>query len=338
MEQINRQDYEGAEIDLYQCTVLFIKHKITFFVVFLFVLGIGLWHSSFFSEVYRTSVILKSSYSNEALAPRDDFKFAKDLKELIVSNSFNEILKERLGADFKNIRLEFYVVIPDKTDVLLISVDLKDKEKQLGVIILKNLVEIVSEKYLKNAEAERIDIARKINFNKRNILIAEQKNHDLQDQVNEITIRVEELIKMKTLVNTKKWRKLKGRKALSKINIPDEDMPLLLLAIQSKDNSKYLNLLDKQLNKLLLHKADLDLELGKAKSQINILQAEMNSLSNSGNYIPNLRIISQPKLSPTPIKNLKKIKTFNLLLIIGILSGALAVLLRESVANKLKKI
>ncbi|MDD5560639.1 MAG: hypothetical protein PHT50_00695 [Candidatus Omnitrophica bacterium] len=324
-----QQDYAGPEIDLFQSAHLVVKHKATFFVVFLFVFGVGLWCLFTSPEVYRTSFFLHFSGTGEASDGRDNCKSAKDLKGLIVNNSFNWALRERLNLDLKKIDWVFNVAILDKTSILQVSIDLGGKEKESGGIILQNLAEIISQDCAKNAEVEKARIAAKISFNENNIAGAKEKASDLRKRMNEIIYEENKLIEKKNFIDIDTTQILEKRQKFLKTNADTEDSTTLLLASQVESNANYLTWINKQLVKLSLSKSSLAVELEKVNSEIRNFQTEIDNLNSLVDYIPSVKILSQPKLSPMPVSS-KKMKTLGLFTAMGLLSGVLAVFLQES--------
>jgi len=325
MEQINLLHCEETEIDLCQCVKIVAKHKKTFAGVFLFVLGVGLWCFLSSPEIYRISVSLQPSVIGEALTEDNYSKFTENLKGLIMSDSFNEALGKRLNQNPNKNPLKFNVIIPDKSNILQVSIDLERKKREFGVVILQNLVKLISDRNTKSIEAKISDI-----------VSAKEKANNLQEQIREITARRDELIEKKKSINISTEQILKKRDELLKANAAAEDATTLLLANQVQSHFSYLIWVNKQLLELSLHKVRLGLELRNINSLINNFQMEIASFKISKDYIPSLRVISQPKVSPIPISS-KKMKTLGLFLVMGVFSGVLAVLLQEFWVSKLRK-
>lgn len=336
MEQINLLDCEETEIDLCQCIKLVAKHKKAFIGVFLFVLGIGLWCFLSSPEIYRISVLLYPSTINEVLSSGNDSKSAKDLEDLIINNSFNRALRKKLNLDPNKNNLEFNVAILDKSKILQVGIDLDSKEKESGVAILQNLSEIISESYAKRFEIESANIVSKVKLKERAIMSAKEKAKSLKEQIREAAAKEDKISKKKDFIITNTAQILGERERLLKISAAIENSGTLFLANQIKDNSSYLKWANKQLSELSLRKEQLGLELKNINSQINNLQMEIDKLDISKDSIPSLRILSQPKVSPTPV-NSKKIKNLGLFITIGLLSGLLAVFLQESRKGKQKR-
>lgn len=336
MEQIGQQYCEEGEIDLCQCFKVIAKRKKTFFAVFLFVLVVGIWCFLASPKIYRISVLLQQPSFGQVLSGDDGLKLAQDLKGLITSHYFKEVLKKRLNLDLDKKHMKFNVAVPDKTEMLKVSVELPDKEKGSGVAILQNLVELVSESYAQRLQIEEIDISRRMKFKENVIASAKEKARNLETQAREIAGKQAELSQERELVNISSAQILEKREGLLKANSGTEDAYTLLLANQVKNNSIYLNEVNNQIGKLSLRKEQLGFELKSIDSQIRNFQAEAENLRVRINYPSSLKIVSPPEISSLPVRT-KENKTLVLFLMMAVFSGALAVFVQESRSRRFKK-
>ena len=126
----NSQNYAEVEIDPSQYIQVIVKRKKTFIAVFLLILAIGFINSLLSPKMYRTSMMIQPPAVGPSLTGANDLETAENLKGLIVNGAFNEELRKRLGLDFDKDHLGFQVVIPSKTNILQISVDLENNKKE----------------------------------------------------------------------------------------------------------------------------------------------------------------------------------------------------------------
>ena len=291
MEQ-NSQNYEEVEIDLSQYLKVAVKRKKTFIVVFLLTLAIGIAYILFSPKIYRISMMIQPPVSGEVLTGANDLESAENLKGLIINKAFNDELSRRLNLDPGKAHVEFKVIIPDKTNILKVSVDLESKKKEFGVVLLRNLGDLISDSYAKRIEAERADIASQVKFNERAIINAKEKATNLQEQIKEVTAREDKLREEIKFVNTNTAQILEKREGLLKGNAATESASTLLLANYLQNNSSYLNQVNNQFSELTIRRVNLDLELKNTTSQISDFQMAIDKLNIRNDFISNLRIIA----------------------------------------------
>ena len=331
----NNQNYEEVEIDLNQYIKVIVKRKKTLIAVFLLTFAIGLFNILVSPKIYRTSMMIQSPVNGEILTGANDLDSAENLKGLIVNNTFNDELGRRLNLDPGTIP-GFKVLIPDKTNILQVSVDLESKKKEFGVVLLRNLGDLISGSYAKRIESEYADIASQIKFNERAIVNAKEKAENLQEQIKEVIARRDKLREEIKFVNTNTAQILEKREGLLKGNAATESASTLLLANYLQNNSSYLNQVNNQFSELYIRRVNLNLELKITISEINDFQMMIDKLNIKNNFISNLRIISQPRVSPSPVNSGKK-KTLAISIVMGLFLGVLAIFLQEFWVNNLAK-
>ena len=334
MEQ-NSQHYEEMEIDLSQYIKVVAKRKKTLIVVFLLTLAIGIIYLLFSPKIYKISMMIQPPVSGEVLTGANDLEPSDNLRGLIINNAFNDELSKRLNLDPGTAPVEFKVKIPDKTNILQVSVDLESKKKEFGVVLLRNLGDLISDSYAKRIEAERADITSQIKFNDRAIINAEERAKNLQEQIKEVTVREDKLREEIKFINTNTAQILEKREGLLKGNATTESASTLLLANYLQNNSSYLNQVNNQFSELAIRRVNLSLELKNTTTQISDFQMAIDKLSIRNNFISNLRIISPPRVSANPISPNRK-RIFALSIVIGLLLGIFAVFLQEFWVNNLK--
>ena len=291
MEQ-NNANYEEVEIDLSQYVKMIVKRKKTFIAVFMLILAIGVTYVLFSPKIYRISMMIQPPVVGPSLTGGNDLEPAENLRGLIINGAYNEELKKILNMDLDKNHLDFKVVIPSKTNILQVSVDLENKKKEFGIVLLRNLGDLISDSYAKRIEAERADIASQVKFNERAIVNAKGKAKNLQEQNKEVTAREDKLREEIKFINTNTAQILAKREGLLKGNVTMEAASTLLLANYLQNNSSYLNQVNNQFSELTIRRVNLSLELKNIDSQISYFQMAIDKLNIRNDFISNLRIIA----------------------------------------------
>lgn len=338
MKQASRWNCEETEIDLYQCIKVLIKRKITFVVVFLLFFAAGLGWSLSFPKIYRISAVIQSSVSRGAsLAIADDLESAKSLKNLIINNAFNETLSKRLKLYPDDNCLRFDVVIPDKTNKLQISIDLEKSKKEFGVVILRNLADLISERYDRQTETKLVDISSQIKSKEHFIESVKKEANNLQKQVKEIKDEDSGMRKKIKALNAKMAQILANLKVALKEKAAEDNADITLsLNNLIQNDLNYSNHLNDQLSELSIRKDKLNFEVGNIDYQISDARMKIEKLNSNRNFIPSIRILSQPKISSLPIKVIRG-KVLVLMINMGVLFGVLAVFLQEYWSTRHRK-
>jgi len=324
----NIQNYSETEIDISQYIDVVIKRKFTLIVIFLLVLAVGVACILFSPKKYRSVMMIQPPVSGEALTGASDLESAENLKGLIINNAFHDDLSKRLEWDQEKEPIIFKVSIPASTNILQVSVDLDAKKKKMGLVILRNLADLISNSYTRRIEAEHADISSQIKSRERAIINAKEKSKSLQDQINEIISRKNKLREEIQSVNNNTAQILEKRQGLLKGNAATESASTLLLANYLQNNSSYLNQVNNQLSELAMRRVNLELELKNATVQINNYQTGIEKLNIKNDFISNLRIIFQPKLLPYPVGPSKK-KVLAIAVIAGLFLGFVVIFLQE---------
>jgi uncharacterized protein involved in exopolysaccharide biosynthesis len=337
MGQSSQQDYDDAKIDLGQYIKVLAKRKKTFIGIFLLIFAIGMGYVLSSPKIYRVSALLQPPVSGEVLTGANDIESAENLKGLIVNNAFNEALRKKMNLDQNRNDMEFGVIIPNKTNILQVSIDVESKKKEFGITALQSLVDLISESYNQRIAAKTAEIVSQIKFNERSIINAKEDANNLQEQIKEVASREDKLREEIRLINENTAQILSKREGLLKDNTDKESASILLLANYLQNNSSYLNQVNNQFSELLLRKVNLDFKLKKIDSQIINFQMAIEKLKISKEFISNLRILSQPRVSSGPVRPNKK-KILVVSLVLGLFSGAFAVFLQEFWANNFRKV
>ena len=151
--------YDGAaEIDLREYLKILCKHQRIFFIVFCLIFILGLVRIPFLPKIYRVSMLVQPPNLGKILSPGGNLEFAENLKSSVLSGVFNDELNQRIGLDLSADRLKFITEIPYKTDSLKISIDLDDRKKDLGVVILRDLADVIASRYARQIELKSLEI------------------------------------------------------------------------------------------------------------------------------------------------------------------------------------
>jgi len=333
------QNPEEIEIDLSWYIKVLLKYKKTFIAVFLLIIAIGfVYKLNLFNpapKIYRITTLLQPPVRGEALTGANDLESAENLKGLIVNKAFDEALRKRLKLAPDKNDFVFNVAIPDKTNILQVSIDMESNKKEFGLEILQNLIDLITETYVNRIDAIVADIASQIKFNELSIVNAQEKAKNLEEQIKEIIGREDKLKEELRFINTNTVQILDNRKGLLKAKAVTENAALSL-ASYFQNNSSYLNQVNNQFIELSLRKINLGLELKYIDPQVKNMQMAIDKLNISKGFISNLKILSLPRVSSVPLSQKKK-KISPLSLVIGLFSGAVTVFLQEFWATKLKK-
>jgi len=324
----NQQCIQEDEIDLSQYIKVILKRKKTLIAVFLLTLAIGFTSILFSPKIYKASMMVQPPVAGPSLTGANDLESAENLKGLIANGAFDDELRKSLNFDSNNVNLEFKVVIPSKTNILQVSIDLEDKDKELGIDLLQSLSKVISNRFAKSIEAKLADVSNQIKSNERGIINSKEKAKNIQEQIKEISLREDKLLEELKAVNLNMAQIWEKRDIYLKENASSGNSPALFLASYLQNNSNYLNQLNNQSSDLSIRRANLNLELKNSDSQVSELQMAIDNLTITKDFISNLRIISQPRISPSSIGSNKK-KTLVISIVMGLFLGVIAVFLQE---------
>jgi len=325
----NSPGYDEMEIDLSKYVEVFVSRKKTFFLVFLLVLTAGFAYLTFCPKIYRISMIIQPPFSDQEIDKKNkdtQFEAAENLRGLVANGVFNEELSKRLNLG-SNIP-EFAAVIPDKTNILKVSVDLESKKKEFGIVLLNGLAGVISDNYAKRINDNAFDLADRIKQKERGIISAKEKAKNLQEQLKEVSAREDKLKEEIAGINTNTAQLLDKRQKLSKDNTSSENALIFLFTNFIQNNLSYSNQLNNQLSELSIRRANLNFEIKNIDSEISDFEMNIDKLKRNEEFISNVKIIVQPKASFNSVSPNKK-KVVALLIFAGLFFGVLAVFAQE---------
>ena len=177
----NQQYIQEDVIDLSQYIKVIANRKKTFLTVFLLILAAGIAYILFSPKIYRASMMIQPPVVGPSLSGANDLETAENLKGLIVNGVYNEKLKKISNIDSEIGSLNFKVKIPDKTNILKVSIDLEGRKKELGVDLLQGLSKTIFNSFVKSIGAKVGDILNQIKSNERAIISTKEKAKNLQE-------------------------------------------------------------------------------------------------------------------------------------------------------------
>ncbi len=325
-------------VSFYDYLKVFLRRKNTFITVFLLIIVIGGIRTYLFvpSQLYRATIMIQPPVIGESLTGANDLISAENLRSLIKNNVFSYQLRDKNWPDLNPDALDFSVEIPEKTNILRVSLDLDSTSKDRGAVILKKLCEVISRHFAKRIEAKLTDLDNQIKQNERNIINTRERQKNLRVQIDEITNREDKLREELKAISKNTEQILNKREELFVGNSSTESASTLLLANYLQNNSSYLNQVNNQFSALSLRRGDLDLEIKTIDSQISDFQMAIEKLNLNKSFISNLKIIGEPKIYLTSplISNNKKMALY---MMIGLLFAILAVISHEFWIRKLDR-
>jgi len=197
----NQQYIQEDVIDLSQYIKVIANRKKTFLTVFLLILAAGIAYILFSPKIYRASMMIQPPVVGPSLSGANDLETAENLKGLIVNGVYNEELKKISNIDSEISSLDFKVEIPNKTNILKVSIDLERRKKELGVDLLQGLSKTISNSFAKSIGAKVGDILNQIKSNERAIISTKEKAKNLQEQIKETSFREDKLLEELKVVN-----------------------------------------------------------------------------------------------------------------------------------------
>ena len=335
MEQ-HGQSCDEIVLDIREYINVVVKRKITFISVFLLIFALGVTSILFSPKLYNITMMIQPPVVGESLTGASDLESAESLKGMIINGAFDEQLKKKMDIDLNTGSLGFQVVIPEKTNILRVSVIQGSKTREFGIVLLQNLYDSISTVYAKRIAIKNSDIDNQIIQKELAISNVKEKIDNFQAQIKEIFDREDKLMDEVKKTNINTTQILDKREKTMKDSTPVESIPNLLLTNLLQNNLSYLNQLNNQFSELSIRRSNLDLEIKDTESQIKSIQIDIDKLKENKLFVSNLKLIAQPRVSPTPIGPSKK-KTLAISIVMGLFIGLLAVSLQEFWLNNLVK-
>jgi|GEM_PF-1677729 len=314
---------------------ILLKHKMILALVFFLVFLSGVAYLQLSPKMYLISMMVQAPTLETDLpsvetdlSGKSNLETAENIKYLILSNFFSTELAKRVKSDLTAQELNFAVEIPQKTNVLKINIVLSEDKKELGVVLLRNLSDLISEYYARRINGKIMGIANQIKQNEEAIENSKERIKNLQNQESAIILRRDKLAEEIKAVTANTEEMLSRREELSKKGDGTENITILFLSNIIQSNFTFASQLNSQLSDLSIRIMGLPLEIKTINSQINDLQMAINKLKVSKEFISSLKVIDQPKISPSPVSPDKK-KILALSMFIGLFLGVAAVFAKE---------
>lgn len=332
----NQPFMQKDEIDLSRYVNVLIKHKVTFIVVFLFSLVVGIGRVAFSPKVYKIAMIIQLPIIEEFLAERNPpNSISENLKFLILNNAFNGEIFNRLGLDPSKANLDFEVSIPSNTNLITISIYEGSKDKELGKRALSTLYEILSRKYSSLIQLKNDEVDNEIKIILNNITNLEENVNPLEDRLKEIDLHQEKLYDEIKSISTNTVDLVNKRDILLKNASKDNEVSSLLYSNTIQLNLGYVNQLNNQLADFKSRAIDRRSEIQNLKTQINNYQIEINKLKLKKQLFSNLKILKEPDVSRVPLDSSRKGYIVTAIFL-GLILAIVAVFLKEYLGTVLK--
>ncbi|MCX5694542.1 MAG: Wzz/FepE/Etk N-terminal domain-containing protein [Candidatus Omnitrophica bacterium] len=326
------KDLKEIEVDLSRYIKVVVKRKKTFVAVFLLIVAIGFVYALFSPRIYRISMMIQPPVVGPSLTGANDLESAENLKGLIINGAYNDELRKILNMDLDKDFPNPMVVIPSKTNILRISVDLEGKNKDFGVVFLQGLSKLISDSYAKRIEAKVNEIISQIKSNERVIINAKEKAKSLQDQIKGVEAREDKLKEEIAAISLNTTQILNKREGLLKNNAALQNESIFLLTNFIQNNLSYVNQLNNQFSELSMRRVNLNLGFKNTDTAISNAEMEIDKLNINKSFVSNLKIIAQPKVLPNPVSS-RKLTILLISIVKGLFFGMIAVFLSEFWVN-----
>jgi uncharacterized protein involved in exopolysaccharide biosynthesis len=311
MNTNNHSDLKKTEIDLREYLAILIKHRMIFIGTLLCVFLLGLTWSLVVPNVYRAAATIQFSVSGETLPKAEDVEYAQKLKALIMNGAFNDTLNKRLGLDPRGNRLEFDVAIPDKSNILHVSIDTKKNDNISGEDVLRELCNLIPKDQSGLDDITMAGMISDIRSREAYLVRSGEALAAMERQIEEIMKREDALRTEAKNLNLEIARMSSDTKP--------EAPGLIKKALQRSDY------ISDQLRELSAQKE-------RTYHQIRVLAYQINEcliiVSKHKKFFPRLKILSQPRVYRQPIGATQKKILFSMVNL-GLFLAAAAVFLLE---------
>ncbi len=233
---------------------------------------------------------------------------AENIKAKIESGIYNSRILKRLNIDPQKTQLKFKAVNPKDTKLIKISSEWEQDKIVIGTEVLDQLVTELSHDYEKVVQANIEDFDKQvllklsgIQGKKNDIKLKEAIIKNIRERKSEL---VQEIKRAKN--NTERLVQQRDR-VLDGSTGDREDIALLLYFTTVQQNVAYFNQLNNQLNKLTSKENEITTEVEQLKQNMNDINTEIDRLNIEKSYIENIKLISKPEVSTSPIKPKKEL-------------------------------
>ena len=201
-----------------------------------------------------------------------------NVKSKIESGAYESKIIKKLGVDPKKYKFKFKVVVPKKSNTLIIRIESKDIN--MHVQACSFLFSELLKEYHHYVDSRKAELDRTINMNNQRLDIGVTEKKYLENEIIQVRNNTKKTIEERNMLIKKSGNSSGKLSLLIYTNIIQQDM-------------KYYNELNDQLNRLMKNNE-------KIKKEIEVLQIKSKS-------VENIRLIQPAQSSACPIKPKKKL-------------------------------
>lgn len=331
----NQHLVQEYEVDLSRYIKVIMKRKMTFILVFLLTFASGFARIQFSPKIYKITMVIQLPIIGESLTNKNYPETLENIKFLLSNGAFNAEIVKRLNLKPGAADLNFEVSVPPNTNFIMVSVNQKTENKELGMKILRTLFDILSDRYSVSIQLEGDRVENEIKIILNNIARAEESISSLDDRLKEIKQRDDKLLDEVKSVNANTADLIKRRDILLRDNPKGNEIASLLYSNVIQFNLGYMNQLNNQIADVKNKEIDKQLEIKDYRMMINNSQIEIDKLKMRKQFSSGLKILKEPEVSS--LVGLNKTKVLFLTIFLGLILAASVVLLQEFWANNMVK-
>lgn len=299
---------QEQEINLRDWIEVIIKYKKLILAIFLISVIATAIVSFLMPKGYRVSMIIEAPvFDISDKGEKFYFDSSENIKAKIESEVFNSKITNKLNLDPKKNRLKFNVSFLANTKLIKINLERNEKQKDLGLKILNQLFDELSNSYKDILESKNIEIEKQIQILSNNIIVKSNEIELHEKNLKEQEVRANKLIDeiKETKNKLEKWTD-KIEPSLNK-NGRQEEMPTLFYLNIVQQNITYLNQMNGQLAELETSREQMKVENKNLQKEIENLRIEIEKLNLGKIYMHNVKLVKEPLVSEYPIRPNKKL-------------------------------
>jgi capsular polysaccharide biosynthesis protein len=297
---MNNQQIEAeVEINLSEYINVIIKRKKVFLSVFFVSVIVTAVVSFLMPKTYEVSMIIEPPILSVTNTGVQNLDSVENIKAKIEEGAFNtKIIKE---LNIKEKLLKFKIKQPNNTRLIKVSVDEKENKTDLGIVILKKLLDGLDLNYAKFIEDKKNEIDNQIamvtsqNSTKENIIKLREEQFKIQDD------REQKLIDEIKETKSNSEELLTKRESLLKNEAGKDEISSLLYTTTIQQNMSYFSQLQNELASLKANKENTLADIKNLNNSINENKITISNLNIAKNIIHNILVIQEPLVSLSPI-------------------------------------
>jgi len=315
------ENITDKEMDLRDFIDVIIRRKKTIIAVFLAIVALAAGISFLMPKVYEVSMVMEPGALKFTAQGKDVFfDSAKSIEAKIMSEVFNPGIIRALNLMPDEANLKFKVLQPKYSDLVKVSLVLREDKVDVGLKILKQLFVEVSgsykeilEYYQKLKEQEIAVISNDIEGKKNLIKLNAEKNKILEARENALLAEIKE-------VKDNSEKMLAQRKALLSSESQTDNVTSLLFLNVIQQNIGDYNRLSDQLTDLKVQRESISINSDNMAKDIDNLQIKIEEKKLKKANIRNINLTHEPEVSDKPVAP-KKVQNMAIGIILGIFTG-----------------